>query len=122
MRPLNRGRGLFVRIYDSELVVDRLHQILPHAEVFLSGLDRGVAEQHLDLLQVPARLPTQASARSASIVRGEILHADSLRISLHQPPHRHFRQCLTLQFPAFRDRAEDPPLGDLGGREPLVAL
>lgn len=33
-----------------------LDQVLLHAKVFLGGLDGGVAQEHLDLLQIPAGL------------------------------------------------------------------
>ena len=42
------------RIYDPQLIIYGLDEVLLHAEVFLSGLDRRVAQEHLDLLEVSA--------------------------------------------------------------------
>jgi hypothetical protein len=47
---------LFVGVHNPKFIVDCLHQVLLHAEIFLSGLDGGVAQQHLDLLEVAAGL------------------------------------------------------------------
>jgi hypothetical protein len=43
-------------IDNPQLIIHRLNQVLLHAEVFLGGLDGGVAEQHLNLFEVASRL------------------------------------------------------------------
>ena len=45
---------LILGVHDPQFIVDRLNQVLLHAEVFLGGLDGGVAQQHLDLFEVSA--------------------------------------------------------------------
>ena len=52
-----------------DAIVDGLDEILFGAEVPFGGLDGGVTEQQLDLLQIPARLPAQFRTRSPQIVR-----------------------------------------------------
>jgi hypothetical protein len=47
-----RLRPLFVGVHDPQLIIHRLNQVLLHAEVFLGGLDGGMAQQHLDLFEV----------------------------------------------------------------------
>jgi hypothetical protein len=49
-------------------VVRRVHQILLRTEIPLSRLDRGVAQQHLNLLQLPARSPAQFGGCAPTIV------------------------------------------------------
>ncbi len=45
--PLQKGDEI-------STIIHRLHEVLLHAEVFLRGLDGGVTQQHLDLLEVAA--------------------------------------------------------------------
>ena len=52
-----------------DAVIDGLDQVLFGAKVAFSGLNTRVAEQQLDLLQIPARLPAQFRTRSPQIVR-----------------------------------------------------
>ena len=48
------------------------------AQIFLRSLDRRVPEQELDLLQIPAALPTQFRASPVEVVSAEVLDADLL--------------------------------------------
>src|SRR5207245_759229 len=55
LRDCDRGRPLStLRIHDPQFIIHGLYQVLLHAEVFLSGLNRGMTQQHLDLLEVAA--------------------------------------------------------------------
>ena len=49
-------------------IVHGMSQCLLRPQVPLGGLDRGMAEEKLDLLQLPARLPAQFGAGSTEIV------------------------------------------------------
>jgi hypothetical protein len=49
-------------------VIGRIDQILLCTEVSLSRLDRRVAQEHLDLLQLAASGPAQFGARPAGVV------------------------------------------------------
>src|SRR4051795_3039264 len=54
--------------FDRQVVIDGLHQILPRTEIALGGLDGGVAEQQLDLLEIAAGAPAQLRAGPPQIV------------------------------------------------------
>ncbi len=47
-------------------IVDRLHQILLRSEIPFRRLNRGVAEQQLDLLQIPSRFAAEFRAGPAA--------------------------------------------------------
>jgi hypothetical protein len=51
-----------------QVIVHRDLDILLRAQVALGGLDRGVPQQELDLLQIPAVLPAQFGACRLPIV------------------------------------------------------
>jgi hypothetical protein len=63
----------------SQVIVHRDLDILLRPEIAFGGLDRRVAEQEFDLLQIPAVLPAQLGARPAEIVGAEVLNPDLLR-------------------------------------------
>ena len=54
---------------EPQAVVGGVGQVLPGAQVALGGLDAGVAEQQLDLLQFPAPAAAELGAGSPEIVR-----------------------------------------------------
>jgi hypothetical protein len=63
----------------SQVIVDRDLDILFGAQIAFGGLDRGVAEQELDLLQIPAVLPAELGAGTAQVVGAEVLDPDLFR-------------------------------------------
>jgi hypothetical protein len=63
-----------------------MSQRLLRPQVALGGLDRGMAEEKLDLLQLPARLPAQFGAGPAQVVRRELAQIGGLGITHHQAP------------------------------------
>ncbi len=67
------------QLLQSQIIIHRDLDVLLGAEIALGGLDRGVAEQELDLLQVPAVLPAELGAGAAQVVGAEVLDADLLR-------------------------------------------
>ena len=64
---------------DWKMIVDCLRQVLLCAEVAFRGLNGGVAEQKLDLLQVAAGQTAKLGAGAAEIVCAEVLDPDLLR-------------------------------------------
>jgi hypothetical protein len=60
------GGALFtLRVDDPQLIIHRLRQILPHPKILLAGLDRGVTQQHLNLLQITSRVGCRVTESSA---------------------------------------------------------
>ena len=61
-------------------VIHRPAEPLLAADVALRRQHGGVAEQELDLFQLPSRFMAQPSAAPAKIVRGQIVNASSLSV------------------------------------------
>ena len=76
MMPTSRGSSSGSK---SEIVVHGDLDLLVRPQIPLRGLDRRVAEQEFDLLQIPAILSAQLSAGATEIVGAEVLDADLLR-------------------------------------------
>jgi hypothetical protein len=53
--------------------------LLLRPKISLRGLNRGVPEQKLDLLEIPAVLPTQFRASPAEVMGAEVFDPDLLR-------------------------------------------
>ena len=64
---------------ESKVVVHRDLDILLRPQIAFSGLDGGVPQQKLDLLQIPAVFAAQFRASPAEVVGAEVLDADLLR-------------------------------------------
>ncbi len=79
-------RFLLIRL-NADPVIDSVVKTLLTAEVFFRSLDRDVAEQELDLVQVPAGITAQAGTSPAEIMRGQLLDACSLGAVLYDMPH-----------------------------------
>jgi hypothetical protein len=81
------GRALSFKAIRVQVAFRSQSQIVIHSngdlqlgtEIAFGRLDRGVAEQEFDLLQIPAVLPAQLGAGPAEIVGAEVLDADFLR-------------------------------------------
>lgn len=56
----------------SELVVDRMSQLLLAAEITLSRLNGDMAKQELDLVEPATSQMTEASTGSSQIMRGQL--------------------------------------------------
>ncbi len=54
---------------DLDAIVDGLNEVLLGAEVAFGGLDRGMAEQQLNLLEIAAGFAAEFGAGAAQIVR-----------------------------------------------------
>ena len=62
-----------------QVIVHRDLYILLRPQIAFGGLDGGVAEQELDLLEIAAVLPTQFRAGATEIVGAEPFDPDLLR-------------------------------------------
>jgi hypothetical protein len=67
-----------------------MNQVLLGAKISFCGLNRGMAQEQLDLLKLTARSPAQFGARSASVMRRDARNTDYLRISREHLPDRFF--------------------------------
>jgi hypothetical protein len=63
----------------AQVVVDRDLDVLLRPQIAFGGLDRGVAEQELDLLQIPAVLPAELGAGATQVLGAEVFDLDLLR-------------------------------------------
>jgi len=63
--------ALSLRWLNPNPIIDCRPDALPRFEVLLGGLNRDVAKQKLDLIQLPTRTPTEPSAGSSQIVGRE---------------------------------------------------
>jgi hypothetical protein len=59
----------------SEVVVHGHSDLLVGAQIPFGGLDGGVAEQELDLLQIAAILPTQLCTGRGHLEKGKFMYA-----------------------------------------------
>ena len=77
---LTRRRDAFADgISKPQIVIHRDIDILFRAQIAFGGLDGGVTEQELDLLEIPAVLPAEFGAGAAEVVGAEVLDPDLLR-------------------------------------------
>jgi hypothetical protein len=63
---------------EAQIIVHSDLNVLLGAEITLGSLDRGVAEEEFDLLQIAAVLPTQLGAGATEVVGAEVLDSDLL--------------------------------------------
>ena len=64
---------------ESKVVVHRDLDILIGAQIALGGLDGGVAQEELDLLEIPAVLASELGAGTSEVVGTEVLDPDLFR-------------------------------------------
>jgi hypothetical protein len=57
------------------------------AKIFFRRLDRNVAEQKLDLVQIPSGIAAEPSARPAEVMRCQFLNGCSLGAVLYNMPY-----------------------------------
>ena len=99
-RQITPAASLYV-----EVVVDRHRDLLPAAKICLCGLDRGMTQQKLNLLELTSLLPTQPRAGAPHIMGAEMLDADCLRRGDNDIPHCpaaefSWQQAVALRQPA----------------------
>ena len=63
----------------SQVVVHRDLDILLRPEIAFGRLDRGMAEEEFDLLEIPAAFPAEFGAGATEVVGAEVLEPDLLR-------------------------------------------
>jgi hypothetical protein len=75
-----------------------VHQILLRPEVSLSGLNRCMPEQQLNLLKFATRRPAKLPTRTANVVGSDSGHPDRRCVLLEQLPHNLLIQTRTLNL------------------------
>jgi len=78
------ANGLLSFHSDFHPIVDSLDQILFGSEVPLGGLDGGMAEQQLNLLEFPTRFAAELRAGAPQIMRCEMRMTDGGAGAPHQ--------------------------------------
>ena len=103
-----------------EAVIYRVPEVLLAAQVSFGRLHRGVAEQKLNLFDLPATRMAQLRARSPQIVWRDVLQSRFFAAALdHVPDHvLGNRFAPNLSGPAHS--AKNPSVPDPGSRRPLI--
>jgi hypothetical protein len=78
-KGLDAKQSLTLKAYSPRLSFTAISISCSGPEIAFGCLDRRVAEQEFDLLQIPAVLSAQLGTRPAEIVGAEVLNPDLLR-------------------------------------------
>src|SRR5580765_539950 len=95
-------------------------EVLLAAEIALRRLNRGVAQQELNLLDLAAAGVAQLRARSTQVVRRDVLQPCLLGAALDNVPDDILRYAIAPNLVGPRDDAENLPLADSRCRGPVV--
>src|SRR5579862_1865525 len=95
-------------------------EILFAAEIPFCRLDRCMAQQELNLLQLAAARVAQLRTGSPQIVRCNMFQARSLAARLHHVPHNILRDAFSPYLSRPGDGPEDPSLRNPGCSYPLI--
>ena len=90
------------------------------AEVTLGRLHRDVAEEKLDLLQLPAGGATESSATPPKIVRRKFAHPDFRRELLDDVPNELLRHHFAPNLISATHAAKEATTGDSSGLHPVI--
>src|SRR5271155_3761002 len=99
-------------------IIDCRPDALPRSEVLLSGLNRDMAEEKLDLIQFTARIPANACTRSAKIVWRKGRNTDLRSGRPYHLPDRLFADAIPEHSTRTADTAKDLPTIDGSRTEP----
>src|ERR1035438_253761 len=102
------------------MVVDRGSQLLAGAQVSLGGLDRGMAQQKLDLLEGAARDAAQPGAGPPEMMGGKRGLSAFGAILAGDRPNGIFRKAFAPHLASLIDSPEETALGDPGLRGPVI--
>ena len=84
------------------------------AQISFRRLDRGVAEEEFDLLQIAAILAAEPRTCPPQIVRPKVLNPDLFRGGLDHAPDCPIAQLFAQDATAFRERTQEPTIFDCG--------
>ena len=101
-------------------VVRGVYQILLCAQIPFGGLNRGVAQQHLDLLQFAARSPTQLRAGAPQVVRRNIGNVNLGGVLLKHLPDDLLTQAVACNAATAVHGPENMAVGSILRRGPRV--
>lgn len=73
------GRYIYGRYSESQIVVYSYLNLLFRPQIPFRGLNRRVAEQELDLLQIATTFSTELGAGAAKVMGAEVFDSDLLR-------------------------------------------
>jgi hypothetical protein len=90
------------------------------AKVPFRRLDAHVAEQELDLFELPAGFVTQTRACATKIVRSHILDTTFRTPGLHHTPYNLRAECTSPNSLGLVDCAKDWARIDFGGIQPII--
>jgi tetratricopeptide (TPR) repeat protein len=101
-------------------VIGRVGEILLRSEIALRRLDRRMAEQQLNLLQLTTCRPAELRSRATEIVRRDIRQARARHIRLQHLPNNFLGHSVPGDLIAPVDRPEQMPLRHAGDHRPCI--
>jgi hypothetical protein len=101
-------------------VVYRMSEILFAAEIAFRRLNRCMAQQELNLLQLATARVAQLRTGSPQIMRCNMLQARSLAAGLYYVPHDILRDAFPPHLSRSGDGSKDPSLRNPGRDRPLI--
>jgi hypothetical protein len=117
LRLFNERRGNDCKV---EAVVYRLSQVLLAAQVSFGRLHRCVAEQELNLFDLPATRMTQLRARSPQIVWRDALQPRLFAAALDHVPDHVLGDCFAPDLSGPAHSSKNLSVSDPGSHRPLV--
>jgi hypothetical protein len=101
-------------------IVHWMSEILFAAQIAFRCLDGCVPQQELNLLQLATARVAQLRARSAQVMRRNMLQARSFAAGLDYVPHNILRDAFPPHLSRSGNPPKDPSLCNLGCRDPLI--
>ena len=105
---------------DADQVVNSVSKALFTAKILLSRLDGHVAQQELNLVQLPSGIAAQAGTSPSKVVRGEFINSCLFGAVLHDVLHDPLRHTIAPGLACPADAPENPAFAYASGRKPRV--
>jgi hypothetical protein len=119
-REIDESKTCLNHWLKADFIVNRISKALLAAKVSLRRLNAHMAEQELNLLELPAGLVTQTRACAPHVVGSHIVEAAFRTSSSHNTPDDFWTESRLSNPLGLVDGPKDRPIGDTGGDQPAV--